>query len=176
MVVLAVGLFVLCVGCWLLNLIALPGNWICVLVLAVYAWLGPSDGRLSIGITPVVVSFVLALIGEGLEFAAGALGAQKAGASTKSTLYSIIGSVAGAVLGAIVGVPIPVVGSLIAALVFGGVGAACGAMYGEWSDGRDWRENWAIGHATFWGRTFGTLGKFSTGILILVVVLVALVI
>ena len=44
-------------------------------------------------------------------------------------------------------------------------------MYGEWTDGRSWRENWTIGHAAFWGRTFGTIGKVSAG---LVIVLIAI--
>lgn len=158
---------------WLTNLIALPGNWISVLLTLFYCWMGPRSGRLSIDLSTVLVIFGLAVFGELIEFVSGALGAKKAGASKKSTLYSILGSMGGAMVGAVVGVPIPVVGSIVAALLFGGVGAAAGAMYGEFNDGRQWKENWMIGHATFWGRTFGTLGKFLVGSVIVSIILLA---
>ena len=172
----AIALVVACIAAWLTNLIAMPGNWICVLMLALYAWLGPEQGRLAVDYVAVLVGFFLALAGESIEFLAGAAGAQAAGASRKSTLYSILGSIAGALAGAVIGVPIPVIGSVIAALLFGGMGAAAGAMYGEWTDGRPWRENWSIGHATFWGRTFGTLGKVLCGAAIVLVTIIALII
>ncbi|MCS7468180.1 DUF456 family protein [Stieleria sp. ICT_E10.1] len=175
-ILLAIGLVLGCLAAWITNLIALPGNWICVLLIALYAWLGPATGRLAIGYGPVLAGFALALVGELFEFFAGAAGAKRAGASRKSTLYSIIGSMAGAITGAVVGVPVPVVGSVIAAILFGGIGAAAGAMYGEWSDGRSWKENWSVGHSTFWGRTFGTLGKVLAGLLIVILVLAAVLI
>jgi hypothetical protein len=172
-VLLVLGLILVCTISWLLNLIALPGNWICVLLVAVYAWLGPEDSRASIGYGVVLACFALALIGEVIEFAAGALGAQRAGASRKATLYSIVGSVCGAIAGAAIGIPIPLVGPILAAILFGGLGAALGAMYGEWSGGRAWKENLSVGQATFWGRTFGTLGKFASGLVIVVLIVFA---
>ncbi|WP_233903328.1 DUF456 family protein [Stieleria maiorica] len=173
-VFLAILLVVGCLVAWASNLIALPGNWICVLLLALYAWLGPASGRVAIGYGPVLAGFGLALVGEVVEFLAGAAGAKRAGASRKSTLYSILGSMVGAMTGAIVGVPVPVVGSVIAAILFGGIGAAAGAMYGEWTDGRTWKENWSVGHSTFWGRTFGTLGKVVAGLFIVILVIASL--
>lgn len=175
-VLLVIALVVACLVSWLTNMIALPGNWICVLLIALYAWLGPSEGRVAISYGSVLAGFAFALLGEVFEFFAGAAGAQRAGASRKSTLYSIIGSMAGAMTGAIVGVPVPVVGSVIAAILFGGIGAAAGAMYGEWNDGRSWKENWVIGHATFWGRTFGTLGKVLAGLMIVILLIAAVLI
>ena len=88
----------------------------------------------------------------------------------------MIGSVVGAIIGAVIGVPVPVVGSLLAALLFGGLGAAAGAMFGEWSSGREWKQNVRVGHSTFWGRTFGTIGKTMVGLVILVVVVAAMVV
>ncbi len=82
----------------------------------------------------------------------------------------------GRCLGAIVGVPVPVIGSVLAAILFGGIGATAGAMYGEWTDGRSWKENWTIGHAAFWGRTFGMFGKISAGLVILVIAFVGVII
>lgn len=172
-IVLAVMLVLLCLGSWVTNLIALPGNWICVLLIAVYAWLGPEQGRAAIGYGPVLTGFAFALVGEIVEFVAGAAGATRAGASRKSTLYSIVGSMAGAMAGAIIGIPIPVIGPVIAAILFGGLGAAAGAMYGEWNDGRSWKENWTVGNAAFWGRTFGTMGKVIAGAGIVIVALAA---
>jgi len=67
-----------------------------------------------------------------------------------------------------------VIGSVLAAILFGGVGATLGAMYGEWTDGRPWRENWSIGHAAFWGRTFGTLGKVTAGLVIVIIAIVGI--
>ncbi|MFG0263293.1 MAG: DUF456 family protein [Novipirellula sp. JB048] len=168
----AVLLLVVCIVGWGLNLVTLPGNWIAVAAMALYAWLGPEEGRLALGAATLVTAFLFALLGEIVEFAAGALGAQKAGASRRSTLYAVVGSMAGALIGAVVGIPIPIAGPILAAILFGGLGATAGAIYGEWSDGRSWRESWTVGHAAFWGRTFGTLGKFVCG---LAVVLTALI-
>lgn len=171
-VILAILLVVLCIVAWATNLIALPGNWFSVALLAIYAWLGPQESRASIGYVAVVIAFLCALLGEGIEFIAGAMGAQRAGASRKSTFYAVIGSMVGAIAGAVIGVPVPVIGSVLAAILFGGVGAAAGAMYGEWTDGRSWKENWSIGHAAFWGRTLGVVGKVSVGLVIVVIAIV----
>ena len=169
----AVGIVVLCLIGWALNLIALPGNWIAVALLAIYAWLGPSEGRAEIGFAVPAIAFAFALLGEIFEFAASAVGAKKAGASRRSTLLAMVGSMVGAIAGAFIGIPIPVVGPVIAAILFGGLGATAGAIYGEWSDGKNWRDSWSIGHAAFWGRTFGTLGKVSAGLAIVVAALIA---
>jgi hypothetical protein len=165
----ALALVLLCVIAWASNLVALPGNWFSVALLAIYAWLGPQDSRASIGYVAVAAAFVSALLGELIEFIAAAFGARRAGASRRSTLYAVLGSFIGAILGALIGVPVPVVGSVLAAILFAGIGAATGAMYGEWTDGRPWRESWLIGHAAFWGRTFGTLGKITAGAVIVLI-------
>lgn len=171
----AIVLVVMCFLFWLLNLIALPGNWLSVGLVALYSVFGPDEGRIAIGMTAAVTAFAMALLGEIFEFAAGAVGAKKAGASRRATLYAMIGSMLGAMIGAFIGVPVPLIGSVIAAVLFGGIGAMAGAMYGEWSDGRSWRENWMIGQAAFWGRTVGTLGKVSVGLVIVGIALVGVI-
>ncbi|MEM9825578.1 MAG: DUF456 domain-containing protein [Planctomycetota bacterium] len=168
------SLLLIALVCWWLNLITVPGNWLMVLVAALYAWLLPIDGRAAIGWPTLISLFLLATVGEIVEFFAGAAGAQRAGASRRSIVYSIVGSIGGAILGAIIGVPIPVVGSFIAAILFGGLGATAGALYGEWTDGREWKESWAIGHAAFWGRTLGVLGKLICGGIAVIALLVGL--
>lgn len=172
-VLLAVLLVLGCLVAWTTNLVTLPGNWMGVALLAAYSWLGPEQGRIAIGLSAVLTAFGFALVGELLEFAAGALGASRAGASRRSTVYAIVGSVAGAVLGAIVGTPIPVIGQALAAILFAGLGATAGAMYGEWTLGKSWRESWPIGHAAFWGRTLGTMAKMLVGLGIVIVALTA---
>lgn len=174
-VLLAILLVLVCVAAWLLNLITLPGNWLAVLVMAVYAWIGPETGRIALGVVPVAIVFIIAIIGEVFEFAAGAVGASKAGASRRATLYAIGGSIAGALVGGIVGLPIPILGPVLAALLFGGLGATAGAMLAEWNDGKPWRDNWRIGRAAFWGRTTGTAGKMVAGLAIILVCLFAVI-
>ena len=110
-------------------------------------------------------------------FGAIAVGATLLVVVQSNPVYSVlllIGSFIGAITGAIVGIPIPAVGSILAAILFGGTGAMIGAMYGEWSDGRPWRESWAVGHAAFWGRTFGMLGKLAAGVAIVLLVVFSL--
>ncbi|MAI72632.1 MAG: hypothetical protein CMM01_17230 [Rhodopirellula sp.] len=175
-VLVAITVVLLCMIAWAGNLIALPGNWAAVLILLVYAFVGPATGNASIGYIPVVAAFCFALLGEGFEFVAAALGAQKAGASRKATLLAMIGSMAGAILGAIVGLPVPIVGQVLAAILFGGLGATLGAMLGEWSNGSSWRESLPIGHAAFWGRTIGTLGKVAAGAVIVVIAMISVVV
>lgn len=174
-VLLAVSLVLVCAAAWLLNLITLPGNWLAVLVMGIYAWIGPETGRTALGVVPVVIAFGFAIVGEVFEFAAGAVGASKAGASRRATLYAIGGSMAGAVIGGIVGLPIPVLGPVLAALLFGGLGATAGAMLAEWNDGKAWRENWRVGKAAFWGRTTGTVGKMVAGLAVVLVCLFAVI-
>ncbi|WP_235935204.1 DUF456 domain-containing protein [Candidatus Laterigemmans baculatus] len=169
------GLLVLCTLAWALNLVSLPGNWIAVGLVGLYAWLGPEAGRASITWPVVAAVFAVAVLGEVIEFFAAAFGAQRAGASRRSTMFAVLGSLGGAVMGMVFGsaIPIPIVGSVVAAVLFGSVGATLGAMYGEWSGGKTWGESWSVGHAAFWGRLFGTVGKLASGVIILVVIAAA---
>ena len=66
-VLLAIVVVLACFAAWLVNFVALPGNWIAVLIVAVYAWLGP-DGRVGIGVGVVIAVFLIALAGEAIEF------------------------------------------------------------------------------------------------------------
>lgn len=175
-VAIATLLVALVVVAWATNLLALPGNWMAVALLALYVWFGPGDGRAAIGMAVLVTAFVLALIGELVEFMASAVGAQRAGASRRSTVFAVIGSMLGAIAGAVIGLPIPVIGSVLAAILFGGLGATAGAIYGEATDGKPWKESMSVGHAAFWGRTFGTLGKVTVGLAIVVLTLASVVV
>jgi uncharacterized protein len=172
----AIALTLITIVGWLSQLLGLPGNWIIVVAAALYAWLLPSDGRLAIGWNTVVALAALAVVGEVVEFAAGALGVSKVGGSRRGAVLALVGSMVGGVVGLVVGVPIPIIGSLAAALIFGGVGAMVGAMLGESWLGRDFESSLEVGKAAFVGRMLGTLGKLIVGSVMVVVVLLAIVV
>ena len=159
------ALIVVVVGSWLLNLLNLPGNWLLLGVTMTFALLVPyeDDRRLTVSWTVVIVLAGLAVLGEILEFAAGAWGASRAGASRQGTTLALIGSIVGGLIGVAIGLPVPVVGPVIAALLFAGVGAMAGGILGERWTGRSWTVSLNVGHAAFWGRLCGTLGKIIVG-------------
>jgi len=172
---LVVGMLLLIVGvvaCWLLNLLNLPGNWLLLGVILVYAIMVPyeDERRLAVSWTVIIVLVVLAVLGEVVEFAAGAWGASRAGASRRGTVMALIGSIAGGLIGVAVGLPIPVIGPVIAALLFAGLGALLGGISGERWSGRNWTESLNVGHGAFWGRLCGTIGKFTVGAAMVILV------
>jgi hypothetical protein len=160
--------------CWGLTVFGIPGNWLMILAVAVYAYFMPSELRLSIGWPVVIALLVLAAVGELVEFLAGALGAAKVGGSKRGAILALLGSLVGGIVGVMIGVPIPIIGPIVAALLFAGIGALTGAILGESWKGRTFDESWQIGKAAFWGRLFGTLGKVSIGCVMVVVAVVAL--
>ncbi|MBC8350587.1 MAG: DUF456 domain-containing protein [Planctomycetes bacterium] len=169
----AVLLVVVAVACWALNVIGLPGNWLVVAMAAGYSYFMPDERRLDISVWTVLGLFALAAIGEGIEFLAGALGASKAGASKRGTALALVGSLVGGFLG--IFVPVPVVGQIVGPIVCAGLGALAGAVIGEQWKGRDLDESLSIGHAAFWGRLIGTLGKILVGCVMLVLLVASLI-
>lgn len=126
------GLFVV-LGflCLLLVVAQLPGTWIMLVIallihLADAAWFLPDDVGSSLGWWVLGIGTVVALFGELIEFAAGALGAKVGGGSKRSAWGAILGGIVGAIAGSIL-IPIPIVGTLIGALA----GCFLGAMVGE---------------------------------------------
>ena len=161
----ALFLVVVVIVFWLLNFINLPGNWMLIGAVILYAIFVPDEKRLAIGLPVVILLIVLGALGELIEFVAGALGVTRAGGSRRGAVLALIGSLMGGVIGLIVGVPIPipVVGSVISALVFAGIGALVGAMMGELMAGRNFEESFRTGRAAFLGRILGMLGKIGVG-------------
>ena len=159
-----------CGVAWLLNLVALPGNWIVVGAAAVFTALMPEDLGRGVTWTTIIVLLVLAVIGEIIEFAAGAAGAAKQGASRRAIALSMVGAIIGSITGVAVGAPIPVLGSLLMAIFGGAAGAFAGAYLGEAWKGRGEPERTAAGRGAFFGRIWGTIGKFTVGAIMLAVV------
>jgi uncharacterized protein YqgC (DUF456 family) len=156
---------------WLLSLVALPGNWVVLGLAVVFAWLFPENetGR---GMTWATVGglAVLAVIGEIVEFAAGAAGAAKHGASRRGVALSLIGAIVGSIAGLAIGTPIPILGSFVMALLGGAAGAFAGAYMGETWKGRPEEERMAVGRGAFAGRIWGTVGKLVVGVIMLAIV------
>jgi len=160
---------------WVMTLLSLPGNWLIVIAVAVYALLVPNEWRVDVGWVVVGVVLVLAIVGEILEWLTVAAGTARAGGSRRAALLALGGSILGGLVGAVVGLPVPVVGSVIAIVLFAAVGATCGAMAGESWRGSSREASWAVGKAAFWGRLLGTLAKIGTACVIVVVVALALI-
>jgi uncharacterized protein YqgC (DUF456 family) len=165
----------LVIGCliaWLLNLVTLPGNWLMVAGAALFAWLLPVEDGRGIAWKMVIILAVLAAIGEVIEFAAGAAGAAKQGASRRAVALSMVGAIVGSIVGVVAGapIPIPVVGPLVMAILGGAAGAFGGAYLGETWKGRDEQARTAAGRGAFFGRIWGTVGKFAVGAVMLAVV------
>jgi uncharacterized protein len=164
---LAIGLVAAGLTCWLTNLLSLPGNWALLGLTALFAWLVPHDGSRGITWNTVWILLVLATVGEIIEFVAGAAGAAKRGASRRSIWLSLLGALAGSIGGAIVGLPIALVGSPVAALLGGAIGAFVGAYLGEtWAE-RPQGHSFEVAKGAFFGRLWGTVGKFAVGAVML---------
>jgi len=161
---------------WFTNILGLPGNWL-TLACAVIYWIAiPAGERPSISTTVLIILAVLAVIAELIELAAGSIGVSKAGGNRRSALYAIIGSIGGGFVGLLIGVPIPVIGPIVGSLLFGSVGAMAGAVYSEWSSGRNWRTSLQVGKSAFWGRALGTVAKLAVGLIMLLVAVVGLIV
>ena len=137
---------------------------------AVFAWLARGEDGRGISWTTVWILVALAAVGEIIDFAAGAAGAAKRGASRRAMWLSLFGAFAGSIVGAMVGLPIGIVGSPIAALLGGAAGAFLGAYLGESWVGRPHGHSMEVAKGAFAGRIWGTVGKFAVGAVMLAVV------
>lgn len=158
---------------WTFNFFALPGNWGIVGLAGLFVWAAPAGGG-SPGLTweTVGLMLVIAIGGEVLEFAAGAAGAARQGASRRAIALALIGTVAGSIIGAIGGLPVPIAGPLIGALLGGAGGAFAGAYLGEmWKHGGS-AQGVTVGWGAAIGRLLGTLGKLAIGVVLIVILAV----
>lgn len=154
------------------TMFALPGNWAIVGFTALFAWLvhDPAGGGVSWWVVGAIL--VLAIVGEIVEFAAGAAGAARSGGSRRGMVLAMAGAMAGSILGVSVisfVIPIPVVGTVIGAIGGGAFGAFGGAYLGEAWKGREEEHRFAVGKAALLGRLFGTVGKLGIGAMMFVI-------
>lgn len=167
-------LSLLAFGFWTLTLLGMPGNWGLLALAAGVAYFAPGEHSIGVEIVALGSIFALAVVGEIVEFFAGAAGVNQLGGSRKGTVLALVGSIVGAVVGLFVGTPIPIVGNVIAALFFGGLGAFGGAVAGERWDGKEWDVAVRIGWGALWGKLLGTLLKAICGTVALAILLLAL--
>lgn len=155
---------------WASNFFALPGNWLVLVLSTLFMVFVPTGNGPGIGLTAIVIVTVLAVLGEVIEFAAGAAGAARQGGSFRATVLALVGTVAGSIAGAVVGVPVPFIGPIIGAVGGGALGAFAGAYVGESWKGKTSAESIAVGKGAVIGRLLGTAGKLAVGAVMVVVV------
>ena len=152
----------------LLVALTLPGTWFILLASGIYLW-ALGDHRAGFGWEVLVILLAFAVIGEVIEFIAGALGVRSAGGSRRAAIGAIIGGIAGAIAGTLL-IPIPVLGSILGAAG----GSFLGAILGEMSRGSGLDVQIAVGKGAFWGRLFGTVAKLLVAGAMWIVVALAL--
>lgn len=150
---------------WLcLNAFGLPGNWLIVISTCAFAWWRWDDGVFSI--YTLMVTVLLAIAGELIEFLAGMTGARRAGASWRGSVGALIGAVTGAAIGTLVA---PVIGTVFGACV----GACVGAWGLELTAGKRMKESFRYGLGAGVGELVGITSKLILGVLIWLIVAVA---
>ena len=167
----ALLLLIVVVCCWATNIVGLPGNWLNLVAVGIYGWLMPNSHRADVGWVIIGILLFLALVGELIEFVAGAAGASTAGGSKRGAALGMVGALLGGFVGLFVGgfIPIPILGSVVVSLFFSALGALLGAMLGETWKGRDLEQSFWVGHGAFWGRLIGTAGKIAAGAMMIIV-------
>lgn len=147
----------------LMVLFQLPGTWLILTATGVAFWL-LRDSQI-LGWWLVAVLLVLAILGEIVETASGAIGSRRSGGSRRGALLSVPTAIVGAAVGA------AVAGSLTLAFLWvvpvwlvivmagGALGAAAGAALGDRLAGRTWTDAGRAGYGAAMGRLWGTVGK-----------------
>lgn len=99
-----------------LTLLSLPGIWLMALAALLVEWWQPA--ALSWG--AIIACVLIALLGELLEFIAGAIGAAKAGGSKRAATGAIVGGIVGGIVGTVL-IPIPLVGTILGGAIGSGL-------------------------------------------------------
>lgn len=156
------------VGWWVLSVLlivvglagtvlpALPGTALVLGGIVLGAWI---DGFVRVSTTTVLVIAVLGVLAWVLDYVAGLLGAQRAGASREALI--------GAALGTVVGLFMGLVGVLFMPLV--------GAAVGEYIARRDHGQAVRVGAATWIGLMLGLIAKVVLAFMMVGIFLAALV-
>lgn len=137
-----VGVLLVVLGFVGLLLPALPGMPLIAVGIAAIAW---ADSFTRIGVPTLVAVVVLAVLGSLMDYAAGVLGARRAGASRWG--------LAGAVLGLLAGLPFGLLGLA--------VGPGLGAMALEYLRDKNLRRSATAGVGVLLGFVLGTALKYA---------------
>jgi uncharacterized protein YqgC (DUF456 family) len=150
---------------WLgLVLFSLPGNWLMIIITILFAlW-----QKNIFSVYTIIAAIILALIGEVLEFLAGAGGAKAAGGGKRAMAAAIIGAIVGALAGTVL-IPIPIFGTLIGSAL----GAAIAVLIAERKAGKEMKQSLKIASGAGLGRFVGLGAKIATGIIIWLIFAIA---
>src|SRR5512139_2359595 len=156
-------LLIVCLAALISLLLGLPGTFFIVIAALVYAW---ATGFAAVQWSTIGWLFLLALVGEGIEFVAGAAGT----AGERPSRRVMIGALAGSVIGGLLGTPLLLgLGSLLGALA----GAFAGAALAVVSEGGEMRSALSIGLAALRGRLLGFVLKAAVAVVMLVLLAAA---
>lgn len=135
----------------------LPGLWIQVGALAVFAW---GTGFATVSAFGIGVVLFLATLAEVAEFLLAGRYARKYGGGRRAAW----GAVLGGIVGALLGLPIPLLGSVFGAIL----GAFVGALALELTTGRGATPALRAGWGALLGRLVATAMKGGVGVVIAV--------
>lgn len=160
-------LFILLNACWLATVpFMVPGNWLMVIGTYLFAWWQWDRGIFSWPL--LIIITVLALIGELIEFFAGAGGAKKAGSGWWGAAAAIAGAIVGALAGTVV-IPVPLFGTILGACL----GAGLSTWVVERISGKEQQLSVRSGVGAGTGVLIGTLSKFCIGCIIWLLIAIA---
>jgi len=143
----------------------LPGTWVILLAALGAQWWRPE----TFDWWTLGVAGGLVILAEIVEFAAGALGAGKAGGSKRAALAATVGGLVGAVIGTMV-IPVLIVGTIVGAAIGSGIGAA---MLERTKEGRTWAQAGRVAHGAFVGRLVATVAKGAIAVVIALLLAIA---
>lgn len=148
-------------ACVFLVIVQLPGGWMILGLAALIEWADrlylPSDSRQTFDWWVLWTCLGLLVLGEVLEFVAGAAGAKRGGSSRRGMWGALIGGVLGAFLLTGVFFFVPLFSTLLGAVLGTFVGAIIGEMTGRDPRGVGGSMKPALGATA--GRVAGTAGK-----------------
>jgi uncharacterized protein YqgC (DUF456 family) len=169
--VVAAIFFLVGAACTVLVVFQLPGTWILLCIAVLIEWLDryylPEGDRQTFGWWILGACLGLLIIGEIIEFAAGAVGARKGGSSRRGMWGALIGGIAGAFVFMPLFSVVPVLGTLFGAFFGAVLGTFIGAIIGELTIEQATIKGSmkpAIGASI--GRIIGTTAKIGIGIAI----------
>ena len=144
----------------LLQVISLPGNWVAIILIVIWKFIGPSSTTIELTWPFVMLLAGIAAVGELLEWAIQMFAGRKYGSSTSGSIAGIIGSIIGAIM------LLPLFfgfGAVLGALL----GAYLGCLAAELLQGRPGLDARQAAWGTFLGRFVGMSIKLSLGIIII---------
>ena len=141
--------------------LGLPGTWVMIAAAMAYSYLTGTE----LGLFTLIGIFLLAVVGEIIEFTLAARYARKYGGSRRAGWGAIIGGI----IGAIVGVPVPIIGSVIGAFA----GAFLGALVAERTRGSSTGDSTRVATGALIGRAAAVAAKSAIGVAIAAWILVA---